>query len=637
MKAFRKFAICLLLFANLVTFTHAQVVATIDGEEIKSDEFLYAFNKNRPKDSPLVLDSLESYLEQYINFKLKVRAAKESGLDTAQQFKQELEGYISQIKKPYLENPKAEEALLKETYKRMQSDLNASHILIKVSPTSAPQDTLKAFQFLDSLRNTIGSRIEFEEMARKYSQDGSAKNGGYLGWFTALQMVPEFEEEAYKTPVGKVSEVVRSNFGYHIIYINDKRQNRGKIRTSHIFFSMQRGREAALQKAQMVYDSLQNGASWELMARKYSDDQGTKIDSGKLPWAGVKQLPDEFLAIAYTIPEIGSYTPPKETPFGWHIIKLNDVQPLEPFEIKKDEISETLKRMGRNTLEEEKLLSKLKAENGFDQNLDSLNNTLDEISKSTRVAIFGTKLNEKLLFTHGGKNALVKDFLNELPAMKIQYAKDILISYYEKFEKNFIIAYEDSVAPVKYPEYRFLMQEYEEGLLLFEIMQRKVWDKAVQDSTGLKNYYDEHKSKYQIGERINCLVITSGNSDLIKKISEMQIPKDSLSFAEDIIQREVGVSGSTELKFAKRSLLASEFSNFEAVKSEKGNWIEPNNSDDLFLNIEYLPAGIQAFEEIKGIVMSDYQEELDKNWINELRNSAKIKINKKELKAISKN
>ena len=638
MRAFLKLGTLLfLLFFTLISNSQAQVVATIDGIEVKSEEFLYAFNKNRPADSPVAIDSLESYLEQFINFKLKVKAARKMGLDTTQQFRDELEGYIAQIKKPYLENPQAEENLLKETYRRMQNDLNASHILIKVSPTAAPADTLEAYNFLDSLRATIGSRFEFEEMARKFSEDGSAQNGGNLGWFTALQMVAPFEEEAYKTPVGKVSEVIRSNFGYHIIYVNDKRLNRGKIRTSHIFFTLQRGREAALQRAQMVYDSLQNGASWELMARKYSDDQGTKLDGGQLPWAGLKQLPDEYLDVAYSIEGIGSYTKPKETPFGWHIVKLNDVQPLEPYEIKKSEIAATLKRMGRNTLEEDKLLTKLKKENHFSQNRDSLNNILEKASQATKSDILESQLKHSVLFQHGEKKARVKDFLETIPAMKIQYSKEQLSEMYQRFEKQFIIAFEDSIAPQKYPEYRLLMQEYEEGLLLFEVMQRKVWDKAVQDSVGLKHYYNTHQNQYQIGGRIKALVVSSNKQELLEELKQVSLPEDSLGFAEEIISKDLGAAKMAELKIAKRVLLASEFSNFESVKNQVGQWVESNNTDAICLNLAYLPPGLQAFEEIKGIVMSDYQEELDKLWIDELRNSSKIKINKRELKAISKN
>ena len=615
----------------------AQVVATVDGREISQTELLYAFNKNRKEGEPIVLDSLESYLEQFINFKLKVNAARSLGLDTLSAFQEELEGYISQIKKPYLDNPLAEEELLLATYERMQYDLNASHILIKISPTALPADTLKAFNFLDSLRNTIGSKVEFEEMAKRFSQDGSAQQGGKLGWFTAMQMVAPFEETAYKTEVGKVSDIVRSNFGYHLIYLNDKRPNHGKVKTSHIFFTIQRGREQAFQLAKMVYDSLQNGADWDKMVRKYSDDGGTKADGGKLPWAGVKQLPDEFLEIAYSIENLGDYTIPQETPFGWHIIKLNDYQPLEPFEIKKSEIALLLKRMGRNTLGEDKLIAKLKVENQFNQNLDSLNHILNRISQSNKAEVSNSELAKKIMFQHGNLEFRVEQFLETLPGFKIQYPKEQLADFYQKFEKDAIIAYEDSIAPSKYPEYRLLMQEYEEGLLLFEVMQRKVWDKAVEDSLGLEKFYQSNLKKYQIEDRLSCLCVDSPSEEVKEILGSLSVHQDSLPGAENIIKVTLAQNNAAELKIAKRALMASDLSNFEVVKNQLGIWTSPNDSNDFCLIQSFLPAGPQPLNEIKGIVMSDYQEKLDQDWIKELRDSAKIKVNKKALKAILNN
>lgn len=616
---------------------HAQSVATINGEAIDQAEFLYAFNKNRKETEPITLDSLEAYLGQYINFKLKVREARVLGLDTTKAFQEELQGYISQIRKPYLENPQAEEELLEKTYQHMQSDVNASHILIKVPASALPADTLKAFNFLDSLKQTINSRAEFEEMAKRFSQDGSAQAGGNLGWFTAMQMVAPFEDGAYDTPVGNVSEIVRSSFGYHLIYVNDKRENRGKVLTSHIFFTKQRGNSEALEMAQMVYDSLQNGGDWEMLARKYSDDSGTKTDGGRLPWAGVKQLPDEFLEIAYAIQERGEYTEPKETQYGWHIIKLNDIQPLEPYEIKKAEIAMLLKRMGRNTLEEEKLMNKLKKENSFSQSFDNLNDLLNELSSSTTIDASDSELSERMLFQHGENSVYVKDFLKSLPSFKVQYSKSQLADLYRKFEKDYIVAYEDSIAPQKYPEYRFLMNEYEEGLLLFEIMQRKVWDKAAQDSVGLERFYQSHLKNYRIGERLECLCAYSPTTAIKQQLSSLEISVDSLSMATVSIADQLGETEAAELKIAKRTLLASDFSNFEAAKNAAGQWFEPNSLDAYCLIQNILPEGPQPLDEIKGIVMSDYQEELDEQWIKDLRDSVKIKVDKKALKAIINN
>lgn len=627
--------ILLVSFLSLANFSSAQVVAAIDGEAIGQDEFLYAFKKNRKENEPINRDSLEAYLNQFINFKLKVRAARALGLDTSLVFQNELEGYISQIRKPYLEDDSAEETLSREIYARMQSDINASHILLKLDATASPSDTLKAYSFLDSLKQTIGSKQEFEEMARRFSQDGSARNGGNLGWFTAMHMVAPFEEGAYKTAPGKVSDIVRSSFGYHLIFVNDKRQNRGKIKTSHIFFTKQRGREEAFQRAQMVYDSLKNGGDWSTMVSQFSDDNGTKYNDGSLPWAGIKQLPDDFLDIAHAIDTVGEYTKPKETQFGWHIVKLEGLQPLEPYEIKKTEIAQLLKRMGRNNLAEEALLKKLKEENNFSQDAESLNSIIDEISQASRSTAYESELKERVIFTHGQNQVRTRTFLESLPGFNVKYTRPQLIEFYRKFEKDYVIAYEDSIAPEKYPEFGFLMNEYEEGLLLFEVMQRKVWDKAAQDSLGLQAYYQNHLNRYVEGERVECLCTNNKSEQLRSELSELFIPLDSLPRAKSYISKEMGDSKTEELNFAKRTLLVSDLANFEMGKSQIGKWFEPSSLYAYCLVQNILPEGPQQLNEIKGIVMSDYQEELDSQWIEELRDSAKIKINNKVLKAIS--
>ncbi len=628
------FTCFLLAFPFFSLKAQQSIVATVDDEAISAQELLYAFNKNRSKAQSIAYDSLYNYLQQYINFKLKVRAARNAGLDTATAFQEELKGYIAQVRKPYLDNPEAEEALLKETYRRMQTEINAAHILLKLSPTASPADTLKAYTFLDSLRNTIGSAAEFQEMARRFSEDGSAPTGGQLGWFGAMHMVAPFEDAAYSTEKGKVSNVVRSNFGYHLVYVNDKRPNRGRVKTSHLFFSKQRGSEAAKSRAESIYDSLKNGADWNVMARKYSDDQGTKFEGGKLPWAGSRQLPDDYLNIAFELNTPGEWTTPQETQFGWHIVRLDDKQPLEPYEVKKGEISVLLKRMGRSVLEEDKLLKKLKKESNFTQSKDSLEIIFNQISGLDKEQILSTEVANKLLFTHGGRPATVARFVDQLPGFNVRYTKDQLIESYFRFEKNFIIAHEDSIAPTKYPEYGFLLKEYEEGLLLFEIMQQKVWNKAVGDSLGLEAYYQKHKKKYNIDERVQCLIISNYEASALQHILSKKVPEEALKNPEEFLS-QLTESETEALKFAKRNLLVSELSNFDPAKNQPGDWLisEQNNA---CLYLKLLPAGPQPLNEIKGLVMSDYQEQLDKEWVKKLRQNAKVKINKQALKALVK-
>ena len=613
----------------------AQVIVTINGQETSKEEFLYAFNKNRNKDEPIVLDSLEKYLEQFINFKLKVRAARAEGFDQSEAFKKELSGYISQIKKPYLQSSETQNDLLIDIYKRMQEDINASHILIKISPNAEPSDSLKAYRFLDSLRTTINSSVEFESLAQKYSQDGSAQNGGNLGWFTALQMVGPFEEMAYLTPENEVSEVVRSQFGYHLIFVNKRRPNQGKVKTSHIFFTKQRGSEEAMQRAQMVYDSLKKGSEWDRMARLYSDDKGTSDDGGKLPWASLKQLPDDFLEIAYSIEGSGEYSAPKKTSFGWHIIRLDETRPLEPFEVMKTEIEERLKRMGRNVLQEEQVIKKLKVENNFNFGPISLDSLIKTISQRSKDEIRSGILPTFTLFQHGNKTVSIAEFLNAIPGDQIKFSPQQIENFYTELEKEIIFNYEDSIAPRKYPEYGFLMKEYEEGLLLFDIMQEKVWNKATIDSIGLQNYYQDNLERYSIGEQLGCIVIEITNKSVIDKIKDFQPATLSLNKSMDSLQNWLKINGLDELKIAKSNVLASEFSNFESAKGNLGQWVITETPNKIYLPIVFEEAGILPLDEIKGEVMVDYQEMLDQEWIKVMRKSVKIKINKRVLREIA--
>lgn len=631
----RSFSLLLMLLLLPVALLKSQdYVATIDGEGISKGEFLYAFNKNRSEETPISLDSLEAYLEQFINFKLKVKAARQQGLDKDSNFQAELKSYISQIRKPYLENENTTEKLVTDTYEKMKLDIQASHILLKVSPDAPPSDTLKAYTFLDSLRRTIGSHVEFQEVAKAYSEDGSSSRGGNLGWFTAMQMVEPFEEAAYQTPVGQISPVVRTQFGYHLIYVTAARPNEGKVKTSHIFFTKQRGEEEALQRANMVYDSLLNGANWDQMARIYSDDQGTRTQGGALPWASLKQLPDDYLDLAYSINEIGEFTEPGETAYGYHIIRLDDQIPLEPLPILREEIESKLKRMGRNSLQEEQVLKKLKLENDFELNTSVFDGLISQLVRSSTQEI-DQQFRQKTLFRLGRTQVKVKDFLSSIPGNSIKFSKSQINQFYADFEKKYILNYEDSIAPQKYPEYRFLMQEYEEGLLLFEIMQREVWNKSLNDSIALRNYYTEHIENYKVGEQLECLMVQAENSDQAAQIRAFQLDEAEIESADSLLEKWLDNNELSELKIAKSKLAANEFPNFEQQKQNLANWLTTKKEGQLCLALKYLDAGPQDLKEIKGIVMADYQDELDQQWIIALRKNAKIKVNRKVLKQIA--
>lgn len=595
-----KYAFVLLFLIGQVGVAQKLVLATIEDDSITADEVLYAFQKNRDKSLPITFDSLNQYLDKYINFKLKVREARVQGLDKNELFKKELRGYLSALKKPYAEGTDLTEALIQEAYERMQWQLKASHILIKLAPDAPPADTIAVYEELQALKTTIKNKQDFWEAAKKFSQDGSAQNGGDLGWFSVFMMVYPFETAAYNTPKNEVSEIVRTEFGYHLIFIEDSIKYQGKVRTSHIFFSAQlHTPDEAESLAKSVYDSLKSGADWNEMTKTFSEDAQTKMKGGGLPFAGLKQLPDEYLQAAYQL-NIGEISMPVRTNFGFHIIRLDDVQPVPELNLIKEELKEQVLRSGRNSLSDQALLDKIKKDYQFEENqslIDDLiqNNDLSRLDPN------------QVIFWLQDRSYRLSDFLAIYNDKQGNTMKQM-----EEYMAQNIIAYADSMAPIDYPEYGFLRQEYEEGLMLFEIMQKEVWNKALEDSIGQLRFYQENLENYPSPERIALFeIVIQSNQDTAMLIDSLKsIPEQKRLVA---LSKPEG-SG---LKIVKRRVPLSELASFEGFNQKKGHvftW-----KGNIAVVDQLLPRGFYQLNEIKGKVIADYQEALDQKFIEQLR------------------
>jgi peptidyl-prolyl cis-trans isomerase SurA len=624
-----------LLFCSIhaSAFQKKVAVATINGTPIESGELLYAFKKNRPKNEKIEIDSLEKYLDQYINFKLKVLEAEAQGIDTTKAFINEYEGYISQVQKPYLQNPVSEIELVREAYERTKYEVNASHILIRINNANNPQDTLKAYHKIDSIRNLAINGESFEILAKQFSVDGSSQKGGKLGWFGALAMVYPFETGAYTTEVGKVSSIVRSQFGYHIIKVEDKREAKGKVKTAHIFLT-KNGRSVENGRAliQTIYDSIQSGKNWKSLCQAYSEDSGTNLSGGTLPFAGIGELPDEFLNAAFEIKNIGEVRQPLETSYGWHIIRLDGKQSIPSFESMKDQLSEQVKRSGRNQLDSDALLKKLKDENGFQQDFELLNSTIEKAAQLGMANLDLNTLGVKEIFKVGNLSVTFNQFFSNLDNAN-QMNKMTLWSRYKSFERDQIITFEDNQAKTKYPEYGYLLKEYKEGLMLFEIMEREIWKKSAEDSSGLVNYFNNNASDYLAKERGDFTVIETENKQLFEKII------DSVQFnwnnsIKDQLKSQLGPNDFAALKIAKRTFERSEIPNFENNWAESA-LIEDKYSLKIYALEKIIKAGNYRLEEVKGLVISDYQDYLNDQWVKKLRSKNKISVDKKALRQLA--
>jgi peptidyl-prolyl cis-trans isomerase SurA len=639
------------LFAALVIFTTLSfsafsqdkkaTILTIQGENITLEEFENIFRKNN-RDSVITQKSLDDYMELFINFKLKVREAKALGLDTVAKFKTELEGYRATLARPYLTDTDMLNGMMREAYDRSKQEVRASHILINCDPSASPEDTLKAYNRAMEARKKILDGAKFDATAKEYSQDPSAKdNGGDLGYFTVFQMVYQFEDGAYSTPVGQVSMPVRTRYGYHVIKVTDKRTARGEIHVAHIMVKEKKeenGAANASAKAKEIYDKAMAGESFTDLAAKYSDDGSTSKSGGELPWFGTNKMVAEFEEAAFSLKNDGDISAPIKTSYGWHIIKRLGYRTIGTFEESEKKIKSDVSRDGRSEKTKNSFVSKLKKEYKFTYDEKLVN----EMAATADTSVFkgtwnvSSKLLKKPMFTIDGKKYPASEFHKVITdRMKIrtkQSPADYIRSEAKVYAENALLKHEDTKLEGKHDAFRLLMNEYREGILLFELTDQKVWSKAVKDSTGLQNFYDNNKSKFMWPERIDVTFYTCANEQIAAKVRELiaqgvsnsdiasQINKDT----QLNIQIEEGVYAKED-----RDIL-------ENVAWKKGLSMNiPYNGQFVIANVKDVIASTpKKFSECRGLVTSEYQNYLEEQWIKELRTKYSSSINKQVLHSI---
>lgn len=656
----KQFLIALGFSFALGTIATAQqdpVLMEINGKKITKSDFLqvYLKNNNNPKYDQQTLDD---YIELYKKFQLKVAEAEALGYDTIPKLKRELEGYQKQLAQPYLTDNEMNQSLVEQAYDRMKTEVRASHILIKVDPTASPEDTLKAYKRIIALRDRILKGEDFTTLAKSKSgsEDPSAQtNGGDLGYFTAFQMVFPFENAAYNSKVGDVTMPVRTRFGYHILKITDKRPARGSMKAAHLMIAANKETddaetiEKARAKATEIYAKLNNGENFETLVKAYSDDPSSSSNGGQLPIFGTgattRMIP-EFEEAAFALKKDGDISQPIQSAFGFHIIKRLELTPLKSFDELKKEIESKVNRDERANLTQNSYIEKLKKEYKFedksaeaikwlDKNLDS------SIYKGefdvTKIASTSKSTVLYPMFTLNGKTYTQQDFatyLNGNPREVRGIALDeITKKVYPEFVKNTVIDLEKSQLTKKYPEYKALMNEYHDGILLYEIMSDKVWNKAMKDSVGLKAFYDANKTNYTWDKRYDAVVYETVSPEVAKKV--YKLAKKGIS--ADSISKLINVN--TELNLRVRSgkfeLSKTPYLNRKLKKGVNKAYVFEDKNYVVLLN-EAIPAKSKEISEAKGLITSDYQTYLEKEWLKELEQKHKIIINKEVLYSLGK-
>jgi len=622
---------------------------TLGDREITAGEFERIYNKNNTGERILDKKSIDEYLELFINFKLKVIEAEKQGLDTMPSFIRELSGYRNQLAKPYLTDNVSIEQLVKEAYERMVTEVSASHILVKLSSNPTPEDTLKAYNKAMRMIDRINLGESFEAIARGASDDPSAKsNGGNLGYFTAFRMIYSFETAVYNTEVGKISKPIRTNFGYHIIKVNDKRSSRGEVKVAHIMVATPRGSSEefiteAKKKTKLILQELEQGIRFDTLALRYSDDQGSARNSGELPWFGTGRMVPEFEEAAFNLTRPDEISEPVKTSYGWHIIKLIDKKPLGSFEELKPEIENLVARDNRSSIGRDSFIRKLMNEYNFIVNNDALAQfyaTLDpEFLTNFNTPGKAVSLHDPL-FSFAEIRYSQKDFMDFIRKYPSKVRTNDIHEYIDKMFSDYssqeLLEYEESQLENKYPEFGYLMQEYHDGILLFELTDKMVWSKAIKDSVGLQGFYELNMEKYLWEDRVDASIYTCEDESQLKALLKMLSKRSKKGYKDEDFLDQFNNEGDPYLQIEKGIFSKGDNAIIDSSKWQKGTKkdIRYGGKPVIVIIHEVIRNQPKTLNEAKGIITSDYQDHLDKEWIKELRSKYPVLINSEVLNKI---
>ena len=496
----KKRIVLFMLLAQMVVFSQkkSKLLVTINDEKISVTDFKKVYEKNLEIIENEESKNIPYSLDLFINYRLKVNEAYQLMLDTLPSYKQEIKKYRIQLSAPYLQDKNFTEKLIAEAYFRTKNEVKAKHILIRTKKEASPADTLAAYEKIVQIRNRILAGEDFEKVAEETSQDESARdnlqrglkgNKGNLGYFSAFKMVYPFENAAYDTEVGKVSMPFKTRFGYHILKVDQLRISKGELEVAHILITDTTN--VGQTKIEEAYTKLNAKESFTTLAKMYSNDTSTNEKGGRLNRFGIGRMVPSFEKAAFSLSEEGDFSRPFRTRFGWHIVKLLKKHPVGSFDAMKAEISSNLKRSGRMKLSDAAVLNKLKEQYRIQEN-----ETSKAIFTRKDIRTIPKDSLQNTLFSIADKEFTQAAFVSYLSNKK---RKSVALLF-EDFKDQEIVNYFKENLVHTAPEYASTLKEYEDGLLLFELMQQKIWNKSSKDTLGLKQFFVNNKTNYKFDD-----------------------------------------------------------------------------------------------------------------------------------------
>lgn len=610
-----------------------EVLLTVDENPILADEFIRVYNKNLDLVKDESQKDIDSYLKLFVNYQLKIEEAKRLELDKEPKYIKEFSSYKNQLVKSFVTQSKVTDVLVKEAYDRMGYEVKASHILIRLEENET--DTLKVYQQLMKLRDRVIK--EGFDAVKDSVHDGRTIFAENLGYFSAFKMVYEFENAAFNTPVGSVSKPFRTRFGYHIVNVEDKRPSLGEVTVAHIMISNKNADSIPDPEKRIieVYKRIKQGESFEALAKQYSDDKSTSDNGGQLsPFTYGQLNAPEFENAAFELKNVGDYSKPVQSEFGWHIVKLLNKKERLPFDEVKFDIENQIGRDSRSKLIDDALINKLKANYSIATNATALGYFESILNADFFAGTWKLPKNftaDHILLTIQKDTIHYNDFGQRLLSAQHAYInqklpfKTVVEKEYKDFEKAAILKYHEDNLEFENEDYAHVLKEYRDGLLLFDLMEKEVWNAAASDSLGLQKYYSKHKDNYFWDDRVDVEMATSANENDMKAVARLL--RRGKSAKE--ISKELNTDKEQKVMFTEKIMSSNDPSlpNEGVVRTGFSKIYRYNGAYHLVKVKALLPKTNKTFDEAKGKIISDYQNVLEAEWLKLLNERYEVKIN----------
>lgn len=626
-----------------------EVLFTINDKPYYTDEFSRVYKKNLDLVKDESQKDLNQYLELFIGYKLKVNKAYKLGLDKNPKYVNELKSYRNQLAKNYFNDTKITQELVEEGYYRLQKEIRASHILILVDENATPEDSLKAYKKIEEVAKKAYAGEDFATLATQYSEDPSVKdNKGDLGFFTAFRMVYPFESAAFNTPKGKVSKIFRTRFGYHILKVEDIRSNRGEVTVAHIMILNPKPEDAdqdlAKNKINDIYKKIQQGEKFEDLARQFSEDKSSSSKGGVLNKFGSGQLSSEaFENVAFSLTKPNDISAPFQTQFGWHIVKLVEKHPVKTFEEMKGELENKIGKDERSKKITASLNEKLRKKYTYKRD----NKQFAALSKLVTDDFYESKWTQPSnakdftapLLTINTKKIEGKLFLEfvekqQKAGLKIKPISKLTENLYNKFLDAQLTAYYDENLENEFQDFANVMEEYRDGLLLFDLMEKEIWERAKTDTIGLQKFYEEHKNEHKWKNRVEATVFSSTKQDMIKKALDLLKKKtDTQAIKDKLNVNNVINIMSNSATFEEGNDALPKGTKFEVGISDiikEGEYYFITKVDKV------IPSSVKTLDECRGKMVNDYQQQLEQGWVDDLKKEFTVKVNRDVFERIKK-